>query len=118
MKPPSPFAQQQRQKDAHPPLALTDWFHAPECDQAVRRHQVWSLLAWYHHEIIVPHRGIRGALRRMGWRIQARLHPNETGRHRARVALLSTWERIALRVQLAQAKAMQETEAAHRNGTG
>lgn len=47
-------------------LRLTDWYAMPGADLVTRRRQVFGLLGWYHHRVVLPNLGLRGMLRR-GW---------------------------------------------------
>lgn len=72
--------EQQQQKT----LRVTDWFTEPQCENVVRRREVWGLLGWYHENIVRPQLGLRGFFRRLWWRLSGQ-----------RRRLLSPWQEIA-----------------------
>jgi hypothetical protein len=85
---------------------VRDWYTAPRARDFATRSEVWGLLRWYHHTWVVPHRGLRGFLRR----IWARLTGN-------RGFLMSPWEQLELRLALlAHQQAAQERVRANGDG--
>lgn len=81
-------------------LNLRNWYVQDEgCEQVARRVEVWSLLGWYHEQVVQPQLGFRGLLRRL-WRIL-------TGQ---RWKLMGPWE--TMRAQRAVLAMAAEQEAA------
>jgi hypothetical protein len=79
------------------------WYTAPRARDLATRTEIWGLLRWYHDTWVVPHRGLRGFLRRIWARI--------TGN---RAFLMSPWEQLDLREALvAQLQAAQERARAN-----
>lgn len=96
-------AQKEMERRAKQQLRVRDWYVSPDCDQVARRHQVWGLLGWYHRAVVAPQLGIRGALRRLWWRLSGQ-------RHR----ILSPWEQLEARA--AAIAAMRAAELAEEAG--
>lgn len=74
---------EQARQRADAQMNIREWFVLPDADSVARRHEVWSLLEWYHRTCIVPSRGVRGVIRRLWLRLRGR-----------RWELLSPWEQI------------------------
>lgn len=100
---PSEFAMKQRRKKVEGQPEIGDWFKKPAADEVARKHHVWGLLAWYHHQVVAPRLGIRGAFRMLWWRILSIWKPGY------RVRLMSPWEQIHFRLE--QQRVMAETAA-------
>jgi hypothetical protein len=110
MSKPTLYAQRKREADVNPSLKVGDWFKVPDCDQVARRHQVWGLLDWYHHNVVVPNQGIPGVFRRLYWRIRGRFDPAY------RMKLYSPWEQLQIRMAVQLELAQEEQEQKRRNG--
>lgn len=96
------LAKQQRGRQRQP-LKVGDWYTAPRAGEVARRSEVWGLLGWYHRNVVAPQLGIRGALRRLWWRLSGQ-------RHR----ILSPWEQLEARA--AAIAAMRAAELAEEMG--
>jgi hypothetical protein len=83
-------AQQRLEAMRLPPMPpIREWRFPPDGREYSRRYQVWELLAWYHHEVVLPERGLRAWMLRK-WR---QLFGGQVGRTRN----LSPWQQLALR---------------------
>jgi len=97
-------AQKEMERRAKRQLRVRDWYVSPDCEQVARRHQVWWMLGWYHRTVVAPQLGIRGAVRRLWWRLTGQ-------RHR----LMSPWEQLEARAAaIAQMRAAELEEEARR----
>lgn len=97
-------ARKEVERRAQQQLRVRDWYVSPDCEQVARRHQVWGLLGWYHRTVVAPQLGIRGALRRLWWRLSGQ-------RHR----VLSPWEQLEARAAaIAERLAAELEEGARR----
>jgi len=77
-----------------PPMPpIREWRFPPEGREYARRYQVWELLAWYHHDVLLPELGLRAWLRRK-WRwMLGKFFASDI----ARTKNLSPWQQLALR---------------------
>src|SRR5690606_6561504 len=112
MKGPRNVLAKQKRGRQRQPLKVGDWYTAPRAGEVARRSEVWGLLRWYHETWVQPHRGVRGMIRRMWWRL--------TRQHQR---LLSPWEQLDARMAvLAERRAAdleeeaRQLEAARSNG--
>lgn len=74
-------------------LGVKDWFVMPGANQPARRHEVWTLLDWYHRTVVQPNQGLAGVLRRLWWRVTGQWEQLET-----------PWETIHRKVAMARAR--------------
>lgn len=81
-------------------LRVAHWFSGQSASQLARRHEVWTLLGWYHQRVVEPQLGVAGALRRLWWRLSG-----QTWR-------LSPWRDVSERI--ARAKAARAVLEGHR----
>lgn len=84
-------------------LPLREWFVMPDANTVARRHEVWTLLGWYHQKVVKPQLGFTGAFRRLWWIL--------TGQSDR---LLSPWEQVHRRVEYAKATKEQRQREAMR----
>lgn len=76
-----------------PPMPpIREWRLPPDGREYARRHQVWELLAWYHHDFLRNELGVRAWIRRK-WRwLIWKLFDHEP----SRVRLMTPWQQLAL----------------------
>lgn len=96
--------QQERQKKPET-FRVSEWFAGPDAERVVRRADVWALLGWYHRTQVKPHLTVRGALRRLWWKISGQ--PER---------LLSPWEELAARIAFRKAQREFAEAIARQNG--
>lgn len=84
----------------------SEWFVAPKAEQVARRSEVWALLGWYHATQVQPHLTVRGAFKRLWWRL--------TGQDRK---LMSPWEELTEVMRLREAARARHAELAASNGS-
>lgn len=84
---------------------IRDWFVMPEANSVARRHEVWTLLGWYHQKVVKPQLGFTGGLRRLWWQLTGQSYK-----------LVSPWEEIHRVVELKRtrrARLAEHEAAAH-----
>lgn len=85
-----------------PPIeTIGEWRRPPDARELARRYQVWELLEWYHHEVLLPTLGIRAWFRRLWNHIRGRKIKN-----------LSPWAQLRIRAEAeAHMRALQELKS-------
>lgn len=99
--PSNAFGRQQAPAKPGAQLPVRSFFVEPDCDHVARLRNVWGLLGWYHRTVVAPQLTIRGQLKRLWWRL--------TGQ---RWKLMSPWEQLEARIQLAHQRLEADADAA------
>lgn len=92
-----------RKREAPEQLKLSEWYGMPGADLVTRRRQVFGLLGWYHHRVLLPNLGVKGAVVRCYLRIfGTRIRLGGVMHNMGYINRVSPWMSIQLRADYAE----------------